>query len=255
MFSPLSRRSTLSSEIAERITREIENGRLGPGQRLPTEQEFTAGFRVSRATIREAVSILRSQGLIVTKQGLGAFVADSPACRPFRVDPHDLESIKGMLQIVELRTGVEVHAAAMAAQRRQPADLQRMVSLLDRVDAAIQRKESAADLDFEFHRAIADATGNPYFRRFLDALGAAVIPRRTMSLGLLRPGADPRVYLRQIQAEHRAIYAAIEAKDPAAARKAAQVHLDRGRERYREHRDSHHIWPSIESKPARSAGS
>jgi GntR family transcriptional repressor for pyruvate dehydrogenase complex len=119
------------------------------------------------------------------------------------------------------------------------------------MDAAISRGESAADADFEFHRLIADATGNGHFRRFLDFLGPLVIPRQSVSQGLLRPGTDPRVYLRRIQAEHRAIQAAIEAGDPAAARKAARLHLIRGRERYGVPRQAQR---AIEDEPAVTAG-
>ena len=252
MYS-LSRRPSLSAEIAARLREQIAGGRLAPGAQLPTELVLSKRFGVSRATIREVISILRAQGLITTRQGLGAFVAEGLAGRPFQIDPRDVRSVDDMLRVVELRTSVEVDAAGLAAQRRQPQDLARMGALLDKIDDAIKRSESAADHDFEFHCAIADATGNAYFRRFLESLGAVLIPRQNMSQGLLRPGADPRVYLRRIQAEHRALYAAIEAGDAAAARKAARAHLARGRERYREHGDEIEFPAVTDRKTANSA--
>lgn len=251
LFAPLQTRPSLPTEIAARIAEEIASGRLAPGSQLPPEHVFTAQFGVSRATIREAVAALRSEGLIVPKQGLGTFVANGPLRRSFKINPDDLQSIEDMLQLIELRSSVEVDAAGLAAERRQKPHLDRMAAVLDQIDAAIARKESATELDFEFHRAIADATGNPYFRRFLDSMGPIAIPRDHMSKGLSQAAADPRVYLRRIQAEHRAIQAAIEAGDAAAARRTARVHLSRGRERYSTLQDADN---SAESRPAKSVG-
>ncbi len=172
MFAPLQTRPSLPAEIASRIAAEIASGRLAPGSQLPPEHVFTEQFGVSRATIREAVAALRSEGLIVPKQGLGTFVASGPLRRTFRINPDDLQSVEDMLQLIELRSSVEVDAAGLAAERRQKPHLDRMAALLDQIDAAIARKESATELDFEFHRAVADATGNPYFRRFSGLHGA-----------------------------------------------------------------------------------
>jgi DNA-binding FadR family transcriptional regulator len=226
------RRPTLVAEVATGIASEIESGRLAPGSRLPPEHELTATLGVSRATLREAIAALRHEGLVIARQGAGTYVADSVARQTFKISSAEMRTAEDVLSIVELRLGVEVEAASLAAERRTKTHLDRMASVLDRMDAAIGRGELAADADFEFHRVIADATGNAYFRRFLDFLGPLVIPRQIVSQGLSRPGTDPRVYLRRIQAEHRAIEAAIAAADPAAARKAARQHLVRGRERY-----------------------
>jgi GntR family transcriptional repressor for pyruvate dehydrogenase complex len=247
----LERRPSLVSELAARISGEIESGRMAPGSRLPPEHELTTTLGVSRATLREALAALRREGLIVARQGSGTFVADGPVRRAFRINGAELRTVEDVLSVIELRLGVEVEAASLAAERRTKLHLDRMAALLDAMDAAISRGESAADADFEFHRVIADATGNGHFRRFLDFLGPLVIPRQSVSQGLLRPGTDPRVYLRRIQAEHRAIQAAIEAGDPAAARKAARLHLIRGRERYGVPRQAQR---AIEDEPAVTAG-
>lgn len=176
---------------------------------------------------------MRREGLIEARQGSGTYVTAPPTCRIFRIDATELRALEDILRMIELRLGVEVEAASLAAERRTKADLNRMDALLDRMDAAIARGDSAVGFDFEFHRAIADATKNAHFREFLDFLGPLVIPRGSVARSLMQPGADARVYLRRIQAEHRAIQAAIVAGDPAAARRAARQHLIRGRERYR----------------------
>jgi DNA-binding FadR family transcriptional regulator len=245
------RRPTLVAELAAGLAGEIESGRLAPGSRLPPEHELTATLGVSRATLREAIAALRREGLVVARQGSGTYVADGAVRPTFKISSAEMRTTEDVLSIIELRLGVEVEAASLAAERRAKGHLDRMAAVLDRMDAAISRGELAADADFEFHRVIADATGNAFFRRFLDFLGPLVIPRQSVSQGLSRPGTDPRVYLRRIQAEHRAIEAAIAAADPAAARKAARQHLVRGRERYGVPRKSE---LTNEDEPAVTAG-
>src|SRR5712672_943199 len=80
---PLTAPRRLTHELVERLTAEIVSGKLPPGARLPTEQEMIAATGVSRTVVREAVAALRAEGLVVTRQGAGAFVAEGVR-RPFR---------------------------------------------------------------------------------------------------------------------------------------------------------------------------
>ncbi len=100
------------------------------------------------------------------------------------------------------------------------------------IDQALQRGEGAGAEDFAFHRAIALATGNRQFPRFLEFLGGHVIPRQSVRLSLDTP-AGRRAYLERIQREHTRIVAAIAAGDPAEACRAMRDHLTRSLERYR----------------------
>ncbi|MBV9702238.1 MAG: winged helix-turn-helix transcriptional regulator, partial [Methylobacteriaceae bacterium] len=72
-----------TQELAQRLADEIRSGRLSPGSQLPTEQELSSATGVSRTVVREAVAALRAEGLVVTRQGLGAFVATDVQRRPF----------------------------------------------------------------------------------------------------------------------------------------------------------------------------
>src|SRR5258707_1754469 len=107
----------LTREIAERIADHIASAKLLPGARLPTEQEMVAAMGVSRTVVREAVAALRADGLVVTRQGAGAFVAPDAERRPFRLALDGLPSIAEVLEIMELRASVEVEAAGLAAGR------------------------------------------------------------------------------------------------------------------------------------------
>jgi GntR family transcriptional regulator, transcriptional repressor for pyruvate dehydrogenase complex len=181
--------------------------------------------------VREAVAVLRAEGLVETRQGVGAFVVRDVQRRPFRIDPDGLRSIAEVVQVMELRTGVEVEAAGIAAERINAASRACIVKAIAAIEAAIARGDSAIDEDFSFHQAIAEATGNPHFTRFLEFLGRFLIPRQSVRIGL-KTGEDQRSYLQRIQSEHRAIAEAICAGDAAAARRAMRRHLQGSRQRY-----------------------
>jgi len=229
---PLASESKLSRQLFEQLAGEIRSGRLAPGARLPTEQELTKAARVSRTVVREAVAALRAEGLVITRQGVGAFVSAEPQRAPFRIEPERMQSLDDVLNVMELRLGVEIESAGLAAERASKADLKAIGNALKAIDAAVREDRSAGEEDLGFHRAIAQATGNPEFVRFLQFIGSHLIPRRTVS-GLPERMGGQRAYLALIQEEHRRIYDAIAAADQKAAREAMRRHLTRSLERYR----------------------
>jgi GntR family transcriptional repressor for pyruvate dehydrogenase complex len=227
-------RPTLSRtvQVADWFAREIRSGRLVSGKKLPTEQELIGQFGVSRTVIREAMASLRSEGLVVSRQGSGVFVADHKANPTFRIVSDEIRSLTEVLNVLQLRIAVEVEAAGIAAEKRGDEHLAQMQHCLDAIDASIAAGGSAIDSDFAFHRAISSATGNPYFERFMHFLGPVFIPRQS-----IRPKSETpdqrRLYLEQVQTEHRHIYEAIERQNSEAARFTLREHLEAARERYR----------------------
>jgi GntR family transcriptional regulator, transcriptional repressor for pyruvate dehydrogenase complex len=229
---PVAPAPKLFHEIAERIAAEIISAKLPPGSRLPTEQQTAAAMGVSRAVVREAVAALRADGLVTTRQGAGAFVATEIGRRPFRLAVGGLPSIKEVLDVMELRQSIEVEAAGLAATRATPALRREVGDALARIDRAIERGENAVDEDFAFHRTVAAATNNLQFWAFLDYLGRFIIPRQSIRVAAYRTDSQ-RPYLETIQAEHRAIFAAIQSGDAPAAREAMRQHLSNSQARYR----------------------
>jgi GntR family transcriptional repressor for pyruvate dehydrogenase complex len=199
---------------------------------LPTEQELIAQFQVSRTVVREAMAALRTDGLIVSRQGAGVFVADSTVIRPFRIVSDELRSLHEVENVLQLRLAVEVEAAGLAAEHRNKSDLQQIRACLDQIDNAIDKDKTAVKEDLAFHCAISAATGNPYFERFMQFLGPVIIPRQTMRIGLETP-SERRAYMRQVQSEHHRIYAAVKKGDSDAARRHTRAHLEASRDRYR----------------------
>jgi GntR family transcriptional repressor for pyruvate dehydrogenase complex len=232
MMRPVVPPRNLRHEIAERLAAEILSGQLPPGARLPTEQAMVAAMGVSRTVVREAVAALRAEGLVVTRQGAGAFVATDAARRPFRLAADGLLSLQEVLDVMELRTSVEVEAAGLAAERCSAAARLRVTRAFAAMERAIAQGESGIDEDFAFHFTVAAATANPQFPRFLEYLGRFIIPRQSIRL----TGRDEKgqhAYLQMILEEHRAIRDAVAEGDAAAARRAMRKHLIGSQTRYR----------------------
>src|ERR1700704_624963 len=105
---PLVAERKLSRGLFEQLAEQIKSGRFAPGARLPTEQELTRAARVSRTVVREAVAALRAEGLVITRQGVGAFVSAAPQQAPFRIDADRLHNnLAEILHVMELRVCVE----------------------------------------------------------------------------------------------------------------------------------------------------
>jgi GntR family transcriptional regulator, transcriptional repressor for pyruvate dehydrogenase complex len=229
-FRPLPAPRSLAHALIERLTSDITSGKFAPGSRLPTEQEMIASLGVSRTVVREAVAALRAEGLVVTRQGVGAFVAATPG-RPFRIETRDLHSLREVIEVMELRTGIEIEAAGLAAERASKPQLATIRDAYEAIEDAIASGEAGIDQDFAFHCSIAAATGNPQFVSFLEYLGRFIIPRQTIQ-SVDRP-AERRAYLRKIQDEHREILDALRSGQTVAARAAMQRHMLNSRKRYR----------------------
>lgn len=219
---------TLQSELAARIRK----GDYAVGQRLPTEAAIGQEFGVSRTVVREAVSRLQAEGRVVTRHGIGTFVAEPANGAHFRVNAQELATLTDVIDVLELRLAVETEAASLAAQRRKAADLRAMRLALQAFETALASGQPAVEHDLAFHMAIARATGNQRFEGLMTALGEGAIPRARLSTPGT-PGATEPGYLAGIHAEHRAILHAIQTQDPAAAAQAMRAHIQQSLARRR----------------------
>ena len=218
----------LSDQLAAWVTAQIEAGVWTPGQRLPTEQQLAATHGVSRTVVREAMHQLRSQGLLIARQGSGVFVAPPAVNRPLAFDPSVLGSIDAVAQIVEVRGAIEGEIAGLAAERATPAQVAALRRALDAIEAAAAAGQDGVEEDLSFHRLIAQATGNPQFSRLLGFLEQYL--REAMRV--TRANEARRLdFAAAVRAEHAAIVDAIAAGDPLAARQAAAAHMRQGARR------------------------
>ena len=233
LLRPLGSHKSLSAEVVDRLAEQIMSGKLPAGAKLPSEQEMMRGMGVSRTVVREAVAALRARGLVITRQGAGAFVDRDTSRQPYVIDAEGLGSLNSVLDILELRMAVESEAAAIASERATAIQIKAIREAQRVFSRAISGGERAIKEDFAFHQAIAVATQNNRFVEFLEFLGRLIIPRQSIRSFEGSPDSL-RKYLDRIEKEHEAIFDAIAAHSPNKAREAMRGHLVKSRERYRE---------------------
>ncbi len=225
----LDRPVRLPARIADALMKEINEGRLGPGDRLPTEQYLADNFGVSRNVVREAIAQLRSAGVVQSRQGLGTVVSPGGADKTFAFELDANAPAMSGQYVYELRMGIEMQGAAMAALRGTQAQFDAISATLDRLEDAERWDADGVDVDIEFHLAIADASGNPLMREVISFLTAGM--RQTIVATRARSGEVIGEVKRLTIDEHRAIRDAIVARDPMAARRAVAAHIVRAAHR------------------------
>jgi GntR family transcriptional repressor for pyruvate dehydrogenase complex len=212
-------------EVARELVSRIRSGEWQAEMRLPSEQAMAMQFGVSRTVVREAIARLKSEGLVTTRQGSGAFVRDWETSS-LHLDPEISKSLKSVLFIAELRKGIEAEAAALAAERRTRKDLVAIEKAYARVSETARLRGDSTRADMGFHRAIADASHNPYYAAILDYLSQFLVQALRVSRGNEALRDD---FARQVESEHLDIVDAIRRRDGSAARLAAQIHMDQAR--------------------------
>lgn len=228
-----------ASKVADILRDEIQRGVFRPGERLPTEVVLGETFGVSRAVIREAIFALKQDGIVESYQGRGIFVAQSLPEATFRLARAELNDSDEIDRVFEFLLAHEAAAAALAAERRNEADLGRIRMALEAIDHAIERGENGIEEDMRFHSEILAATKNHLFVSF----GAFLENRVRHLIREARANSSRKGLTRYVQEEHRAIYAAIADGDREAARNAAETHLANAAARLR-------VYSAIDPVPA-----
>jgi len=218
-FQPV-RRTRVYEAVAAQIQAQIAEGRLRPGDRLPPERELAEAFGVSRDSVRDAIRVLELAGLVVPRQGEGTVV------RELTLDSVVSPLASALLQrrdlltdLLDARRIIEPALAYRAAQRASDEDIQAMAEILRRQAAKVRAGEPGIDEDTAFHYRLATAARNQVILKVMDVL-----------MDLLREGRA-----RSLQAQgrpqrslegHRRILAALRRRDPEAAKRAMEQHLE-----------------------------
>lgn len=220
----------LTQKTAAALRLKIEKRELLPGDKLPTEQKLVDQYGVSRTVIREAVSNLKADGLLASRQGSGVFVLEPPK-QTIQLLSENPQTIAEIIEALELRSAVEAGAAELAAKRASPAQEAHIYAAFNDFKQKVATGENSEKEDFAFHVAIAEAANNSKFVNFLTLIGRNAIPRSKLRKEANLP-LDHDVE-QQILTEHQAIMQAISAQDTEAARTAMHSHLANGIKRYR----------------------
>jgi len=225
----LAPRPKLSVRLIDALRSDIESGRIRGGQKLPSEVQLTVKFGVSRTVVREALAALAADGLVETRQGSGAFAVQQ---RFSAFSNLAADKISIAINVLEVRMGIEIESAGLAAQRRNPAQDAAIHEAYYEFDRLLALNDATGKSDFAFHRAIAAATNNPFYIEVLEALGTRTIPCDVTSPW----GTDSMLtldYQMGLQVEHARIMDAISAGDAGEARAAMRDHLTNSQQRYR----------------------
>jgi len=206
-------RKKLSQEVADGILEMIDEGEVSVGERIPTENELVDMFHVSRTAVREGVKSLIAIGVLETRRGVGTFVRDSQPGPLRLLNTSTTPTQSHLLDLLEFRRIVEPETAALAAQRRNTADLKELERCVVELEKGVARGEKPPE-DLGFHLILARASHNS---ALLDT--SSMIVRFYEGDVFLPDAADI--------SEHRAIYEAVRDGDAQAARQAMRDHLDR----------------------------
>ncbi|WGH77570.1 FCD domain-containing protein [Jannaschia ovalis] len=218
-----------AEKLAAAVVRQIEglilHGILRPGDRLPPERELSERLGVSRPSLREAVAELQARGLLASRAGAGVYVADvlgnafSPALTRLFASHQD-----ALFDYIAFRRDMEGIAAARAARQGSDTDLAVVDAVFRKMEAAHSKRDPSeeAALDADFHMAIVEASHNVVLlhmmRSMMDLLRQGVFYNRSVMF-------KQRTTRDTLLDQHRAINEALQARDPEAARAAAEAHL------------------------------
>jgi GntR family transcriptional repressor for pyruvate dehydrogenase complex len=221
-FQPIKPKK-VSTQIAEQIRSSILAGEFAPGDKLPPERELAEMFGVSRPSVREALNVLASSGLVMSYQGGGTVVRSlvetssaNPLSELIRVQQDRA------LDVIEVRKGMESWTAWYAAERALPDDIRRMEEILAGMKHNLELKQPSEDLDANLHIVIARATHNIVWLHLMQSLFDAMKEfQQTVWRAVYLTHEDHQLLFEH----HKAVVQAIKGRNPQAAREAMVHHL------------------------------
>jgi len=213
---------TLSSEVVEQILSMIHTNQLQPGDRLPSERELSRAFNIGRSSVREAIKILETTGLVrTTTRGKEICLPRSAKIPAFNLAA-DLTNIR---EVFEARKAIEIELSGLAAERASSEEIAVMRQALI-AEGASQSVVAAADI--AFHRALARSAHNSMLSEVYNSITGLLFQHfKYYPLSWANRKEDPKQFILRVNKNHVAIIDAIEARDVAGAKLAMQMHLDR----------------------------
>lgn len=224
----------MSDQVFEQLKDLIFRGHLKPGERLMGEHELAQKLGVSRPTVREAINKLVSMNLLDRRQGQGTFVnvpAPSAEKNPLAAIVNGQDA--SLMDLLEVRLGLECNAVALAAQRAGEDDIREMEKSLEEMRIAVTEGNLGSDADISFHMAIAYATKNIVQIHIMKSMYDMLF--YGIKENLARLYAEPNE-LERVQQQHRDIFEAIRRHHPDEAYAAMKHHLTHVQDYFRERR-------------------
>lgn len=216
----------VAAELVVRHVRElIEQGDLGPGDRLPPERELAVHVGVSRPSVRAGLRALSAMGVVQSRHGAGTFIRGGPpilGSEPLSF----LAALYGFSrdEMFEARRILEVGVAGLAAERATGDQLATISEEITGMYASMDDPQAFLVHDIRFHRAVAAASGNPILASLVEMVSGIFYEQRRKTAS---HGRD----LKEAADLHRLLYNALRQRDPDRARRAMDEHLTLARQR------------------------
>jgi GntR family transcriptional regulator, transcriptional repressor for pyruvate dehydrogenase complex len=211
-------RRPLYEQVSERLREFIDTSGMQPGDKLANVRDLATQLSVGRSSIREAITVLRTQGIVEVRHGDGIYLLNRPDDVIASLATQLVETHVDHPYIWETRQALETQCARLAATRATEDDLAELDGALDEMAAEIEAGEPGLAGDRRFHLGVANASHNPLLIRLLEGLRESL--DRTSETSLTRPNRPAKSL-----ADHHAILAAIRAGTPAAAADRMLEHL------------------------------
>lgn len=217
--SPMNpKEDVLPIATAQKVKAMIIQREMKPGDRLPTELELVDQFGVSRSTLREAMKVLSAENVVVIRQGSGTFVSQGTGIREDPLGLNFTNQNKLIKNLFETRMLIEPNIAALAAQRATPEDIRNLKSLVMEMDRVQVNSPGMAEMDVQFHTAVAECTHNDVLIRVVPIINESI--RRSH----VETHNDPESFKRA-KRSHMGIYQAIAKGEYMSARFLAERHV------------------------------
>lgn len=224
------KKKKIYQEIIEQIQLAIKEEQLKPGDKLPSERTLAEKFKVSRTTIKEAITVMETMGMIDIRTGVGTFLRESNVEINARLNDLLIDNESMFQELMEFRQAIEVDSAYYAAIRGSAQDKLKLVEKYNDMEKAIREQRLSAGSDYSFHMFISSMCGNILFTKTMELISDRFFNLVTKnSVNTLAGAGNPKDVLE----EHRAICEAILKGDGMEARRAMRQHLDAVINRYK----------------------
>ncbi len=215
------KRKGTTARLFDDMLRLIESGEWGVNETIPSERTLMKDFGVSRIAVRESLSMLKALGVLNISHGKSTTVCKMSSETLAKLFPLmlSMEGKQSLQHVFEVRLGLELQTARLAALKRTTDDLNRLTALVKRFDSYQTDTPESIEADHQFHVQVAKATGNPLFWVLLNILGSYVKFAQRES-----GKHDPEQHRRASQAHHAILQAIIE-RDPEESQQEMEKHL------------------------------
>lgn len=230
VFKPVERRKRVYQYVIDQIKVAIEEGRIQPGDKLPSERDLAEKLNVARTSVKEAITVLETSGVIIVKPGVGMFLnADSKSQIVFRLSQMIDQRTSDFSDVIELRQAIEGDAAYYATKRMTHEQREKLTHVYEQLIQSGKRAEVAIEEDYQFHFTIVEGANNPVLLEVMNVIAQKMIEGLKESRYI---SVKNEILNNEVLREHTKIYNAIMNNEPENARTAMWEHHLGTKERF-----------------------